>query len=139
MARDPRYVALINSLQWRKTRRHKLSMQPLCERCAERGEIKEATEVHHITPVESARDADTMRSLAYDPHNLRSLCHDCHALTHKELKSRGKQATGQRNKDSLARFRNKFLGGNTDAPTDAQPERAAESGKGEKDNDTDTV
>ena len=114
MARDPRYIALINSPKWRNIRRHKLSMQPLCERCAERGEVKEATEVHHITPIETARSADTMRLLAYDPHNLRSLCHDCHALTHKELKSGGKRATAQRNKDALARFRSMFLADDAD-------------------------
>lgn len=119
MARDPRYIALINSPKWRSIRRHKLSTQPLCERCAERGEVREATEVHHITPIETARSADTMRLLAYDPHNLRSLCRDCHTLTHRELRSRGKIATAQRNKDALARFRSMFLADGETADTES--------------------
>lgn len=109
MARDKRYVSLINSQRWQLLRRDKLTANPLCERCEEEGRLRAASEVHHIKPIESAVTFADMQTLAYDMHNLRALCHECHVKTHTELGRSGRQATKKRNEDGLQRFRNKFL------------------------------
>ena len=48
---------------------------------------------------------------AYDPHNLRALCHDCHVKTHTELGRSGKEATKKRNARHVEQVINKFFGG----------------------------
>ena len=55
----------------------------LCERCAERGEVKPADVVHHKVPlsVENVNDP----GIALNPDNLIALCNECHTEVHKEL------------------------------------------------------
>ncbi len=57
---------------WLRCRAHKLSLDPLCQDCRERGELVAAAQVHHVV----AREVDPAR--AYDLDNLRSLCLACH-------------------------------------------------------------
>ena len=49
-----------------------------CQDCRRYGRLKEATEVHHIKPV------DEYPELAYLSDNLVSLCHACHNARHPE-------------------------------------------------------
>lgn len=55
----------------------------LCERCAEKGEVKPADVVHHKIPLSISNMDDP--KIALDPGNLMALCNDCHTEVHKEL------------------------------------------------------
>lgn len=110
MAKDREYRQLITSPEWGKLRRLKLSAEPLCENCLEQGKIVAATEVHHVKPVEDGLTFADKRALAYDYHNLRSLCHDCHVEAHVHLGRGGKQHAKRRASEHLKRFKDKFLG-----------------------------
>ncbi|MDO5090138.1 MAG: HNH endonuclease signature motif containing protein [Cardiobacteriaceae bacterium] len=55
--------------KWRKLRKHKLALNPLCEACHAWGDIVPATDVDHID-----NDATNNRM-----DNLMSLCHSCHS------------------------------------------------------------
>lgn len=111
MAKDKRYQQLINTTRWLKLRRDTLTKHPLCQRCEEAGRLTSATEVHHIRPVEEAVTMEDRIQRAYDPHNLRALCHDCHVKTHTELGRSGKEATKKRNARHVEQVINKFFGG----------------------------
>lgn len=68
-----------NSTQWRATRERALRRDRYqCRICRRYGRNREAQEVHHIIPVESAPDR------AFDLENLVSLCHACHNKQHPE-------------------------------------------------------
>lgn len=109
MAKDQDYIRLIGTSRWRHLRKSILTSHPLCERCMKTGRISPATEVHHITPVETALSYAGKESLMYDPHNLMALCHDCHVLTHKEMGRSGKDARRKRNEEHLQRVIDKYL------------------------------
>lgn len=74
-----------DSRQWRdRTRPQQLMKKPYCAICWEKGKLREATEVDHITPLEAG-------GAPYDPENLQSLCKRCHgAKTGEENKERMK-------------------------------------------------
>lgn len=59
----------LNGTPWRKLRALVLSEAPLCQHCAARGLIVQATDVDHI-------DNDPTNN---DPRNLASLCAPCHS------------------------------------------------------------
>lgn len=109
MAKDKDYIKLMHSTKWLRLRRDKLSDYPLCERCEEEGRITAATEVHHIVPVENGLTRREKERLAYDRHNLRALCHDCHVKTHTEMGRCGKEQAKNRAKEHIKRFIDKFL------------------------------
>lgn len=106
--KDPEYRRLIQSARWLRLRKWKLSRQPLCERCMEEGRVRAATEVHHVVPVQDGMSAIEKRRLALNPHNLRSLCHDCHVITHTEMGRSGKAYAGRKRMAEMERFKNKF-------------------------------
>jgi 5-methylcytosine-specific restriction protein A len=60
--------------------------------------------------VEEAINMLDRRRRAYDPSNLRALCHDCHVKTHTELGRCGKEATKRRNEKQVAQVLEKFFG-----------------------------
>jgi 5-methylcytosine-specific restriction protein A len=62
----------LDSQRWRKLRRLKLSIDPLCQDCKGDGRLTEAKQVHHIESRFERPD------LAYDIENLMSLCESCH-------------------------------------------------------------
>lgn len=62
-----RNAPLYNTKRWQITRRHKLSLDPLCEQC---GHI--ATDVHHRQAVQAGGAVWAME-------NLEALCHACHS------------------------------------------------------------
>jgi len=55
----------------------------LCERCAEKGEMKPADVVHHVTPLSISNIDDP--NVTLNPDNLLCLCHDCHTEVHQEI------------------------------------------------------
>ena len=111
MARDRDYNKLINCMRWRRLRNERLSRHPLCEQCEKEGRLTYATEVHHITPVETGLTLADKERLAYNPSNLIALCHDCHVKAHKALLSYSKSETKRREKERLDDFK-RFLFGN---------------------------
>ncbi len=57
---------------WRKLRKLKLSMSPLCEQCKREGRTRPAKDVDHIIPISKGGEP-----LAIE--NLQSLCVPCHS------------------------------------------------------------
>ncbi|WP_106831152.1 HNH endonuclease [Parabacteroides pacaensis] len=109
MSRNPVYIKLINSKKWKELRRKKLLNSPLCETCQLEGKSTLATEVHHITPVESVPTAEAMERLMFNYNNLQSLCHPCHANIHQQMFSHSKEAVKTNNRRATERFIDKFL------------------------------
>ncbi len=107
--RSSDYKRLLRSSVWLRLRRDTLTRHPLCEDCAARGLLAPATEVHHITPVDNGRSYTEKRRLAYDPDNLRALCHGCHVRAHLDLGSHSRERVQDRNAAALQEFKNKFL------------------------------
>ena len=110
MSRDPRYQRLLNSPRWKNIRRAYLQAHPLCERCQREGFVRSAIDVHHKTPVESAKTEQEMERLAYNMggNNLEALCIPCHIKTHQEMHSHCNEQV-QENK---ARARRRFMEAN---------------------------
>ena len=63
-----------NNTKWRKLRLLQLQDTPLCEYCAFKGKIEEATTVDHAIPFTEEND------LMFEPDNLLSACRRCHSL-----------------------------------------------------------
>lgn len=103
------YNKLVHTPRWLMLRRQKLTENPTCQRCEEEGRQRFATEVHHVIPVEDGRTLQEMQRLAYDIHNLKSLCHECHVKTHTEMGRSGKAYAERKNKTDIQRFTDKFL------------------------------
>lgn len=78
--RDKQARAFYTSPTWRRLReKAMLRSGGMCERCADRGVIRPADEVHHKVPI----GTDWGRRLEED--NLICLCHACHMAAHREL------------------------------------------------------
>lgn len=58
---------------WQQTRLRVLAVRPLCEDCAELGEVSPATEIHHRVKIRTAPERK------HDATNLVALCAECHA------------------------------------------------------------
>ena len=73
-----------HSKQWKATRDAYMRTQHgLCERCKERGIIKNASIVHHKVHLAPDNINDPQISLSFD--NLEAVCRDCHAEEHPEV------------------------------------------------------
>ncbi len=81
------YNNVYNTARWRKLRQAYLMQHPLCELCEKEGKVKEATEVHHITPISKAESELQMKELGYNPNNLMALCEFHHHQLHNEMKN----------------------------------------------------
>lgn len=110
MAKDEYYNKLIHTARWLRLRRDTLTRHPLCQRCEAEGRITPATEVHHVFPVEEAVTAAEKARLMFDPHNLRALCHACHARTHAEMRRGSREATRRRNDSHVKSVIERFFG-----------------------------
>lgn len=102
------YHRLLNSARWRALRSAQLGRNPFCADCAKTGVLEPATEVHHVIPIETERDAERMTRLAFDPGNLVSLCHDCHHERHRLLKSHSRDERERRVKEEAEAFWKRF-------------------------------
>lgn len=109
MARDPRYIKMINSKRWKDLRLKKLQANPLCEECQRKNKITLASEIHHIKEVESAITYEGMSLLMFDYSNLMSVCHECHVEIHREAFSHTKEKVQENNKRQTQRFIDKYL------------------------------
>jgi 5-methylcytosine-specific restriction protein A len=109
MSKDINYIKMINSTRWLRLRKRKLTANPLCEDCKASGYITPATEVHHVVPCETAKSVVAMEGLMFDYNNLRSLCHDCHVITHMAMKSHSREAVQANVRSSNDRFVSRFL------------------------------
>ena len=109
MAKDANYIKLINTARWRRLRLKKLQEQPLCENCKDKDKITPATEIHHITPVESATTIEQMEILMFDYNNLMSVCSECHNEIHAELFSHTKENVKKANERRTKRFIDRYL------------------------------
>ena len=99
---------IYNSSEWRRLRDAKLEQQPLCERCLEQGYYVSARCVHHKVPIETARNYEEMKRLAFCAMSgLQSLCYQCHSDIHKVMNSRSKEGHKRASKASLERWINK--------------------------------
>ena len=78
--------------RWRKVARAHLEREPLCRICAERGTIRQARDVDHITPRSAGgSDADD---------NLQSLCHRCHSAKTAQEAGRRPDGTWRRDRET---------------------------------------
>lgn len=105
MSRNKDYQHLLNSKRWKQLRMAYLEAHPLCERCLAEGIITSAIDVHHKTPVESARTPMEMEDICYRVANLQALCIPCHIKVHQEARSHTKEAHKKREDDRLARWK----------------------------------
>ena len=94
----------MNSKQWRVLRAEWLSEHPLCEECRRQGFIRSARCVHHLREVESGRSDAECMDLAFSKSNLQSLCFECHARIHKELRSHTRAAHHDRQQQRLEQW-----------------------------------
>lgn len=105
MSRDRNYQRLLNDKRWKELRIAKLKSQPLCELCQRAGHIRVAVDVHHIVPVETARDLAEMERLAYPSlDGLMSLCVPCHIKVHRELGKNTRKNVAERKQTALERW-----------------------------------
>ena len=94
--KNQQYHKLLKSHKWQKLRAMYLSQHPVCEECEKNGKTSLAKVVHHVVPIEDAKDIIMMERLAYDWHNLMALCDECHEAIHRRLgscKKKGKRYT----------------------------------------------
>lgn len=105
MSRDKNYQRLLNDKKWKELRAWYLRQHPLCEMCEEKGLVVSAIDVHHKTPVETAKTPDEMRDLCYRPDNLQALCISCHAAVHRQMRSHSREAHRQREDERLERWK----------------------------------
>ena len=120
MSRDKNYQKLLNSKRWKQLRMWKLAQNPLCEMCEAEGKVKSAIDVHHKTPVESAKTPQEMEQLCFNPNNLQSLCISCHVKIHKDMGKNKKENVLERKDIALQRWiskHNKKFGDQSQTPT----------------------
>ena len=97
---------IYNSREWKALRAAKLTANPLCERCQEAGYITPARTVHHKIPIETARNYEEMKRLAFcGLAGLQSLCFQCHSDIHKQMNSRSAEGHKASSIASLDRFK----------------------------------
>ena len=72
--RDP-VTKFYGSSRWKRLRRHKLEITPLCEPCRRDGRVTPADTVHHKIEI---RDGGAQ----LDMGNLESICRACHNRAH---------------------------------------------------------
>ena len=109
MSKDANYIKLINTAHWKRLRLKKLHAQPLCECCKGKDKITPATEVHHITPVESVTTIEQMEILMFDYNNLMSLCSNCHHAIHAGMFTHTKENVKKANERRTRKFIDNYL------------------------------
>lgn len=67
---------------WKRLRDAHLREHPLCEVCELEGRVTLAEDCHHIVSFTKGRNELEMKTLAFDPNNLISLCKGCHHRAH---------------------------------------------------------
>ncbi len=78
------YNNVYNTSRWQKLRKSFLCENPICEECKKKGIITPATHVHHIYEISNGKDDEQMKEIAFNWHNLMSLCDKCHKEKHEK-------------------------------------------------------
>ena len=99
----------MNSREWRELRNRKVAANPLCERCLQQGVRTSTRVVHHIIPIESGKTEQQCRELAFRWSNLQSLCFQCHADVHGELRSFSTEKIKERQSQRLATWKDSLI------------------------------
>lgn len=90
-SKNKEYHRLLSSHRWQILRASYLRAHPVCEYCDAEGKTSLSEVVHHVIPVEDAKDAATMEALAFDVSNLMALCDACHERIHTLIGSHAKK------------------------------------------------
>jgi 5-methylcytosine-specific restriction endonuclease McrA len=69
-----KYQKIYQDPRWKRIRRLKFQMDPLCEICKSQGVTNVTEEIHHIIPFQSESDQAEIERLAFDLSNTQSLC-----------------------------------------------------------------
>lgn len=105
MSKDQTYRRLINCTKWRNLRNAYLAAYPQCQLCRAQGVHQAANCVHHIVPVETARNEADAERLAYSWSNLQALCLNCHKGIHQAERSHSRQVHQERQEQALERWK----------------------------------
>ena len=103
---------IYNSREWIQIRNAKRNANPKCERCVELGKaagvkkgfVSSVQVIHHKIPIETARNFEEMKALAFRWDNLQSLCFKCHSEIHEQLDSRSKEGHKRASQAALDRW-----------------------------------
>jgi HNH endonuclease len=82
MGRQSEFHHLYNSVRWRRMAAHQLRLEPLCQYCAERGQVEPARVADHIT-----QHHGNVNAFWLGP--LQSLCFSCHDRTKRDEERKG--------------------------------------------------
>lgn len=77
-----------NSKTWKALRQKKITDQPLCEVCLQRGITKPASDIHHAIKFYDQFTEELKALLFSDYDNLISVCEDCHHCLHGNKKTK---------------------------------------------------
>jgi 5-methylcytosine-specific restriction protein A len=105
--------SIYNSAEWRRLRDAKREANPLCERCialgkaagVKEGWLRAVQVIHHKIPIETARNFEEMKALAFRWNNLQSLCFQCHSEIHQQMNSRSKEGHKRASEAALERWK----------------------------------
>ena len=78
---------IYNTSRWKRLRKRKFSINPLCEMCLKEGKTTLAEDIHHIQSFMQTEDRWERMALAYDIGNLMSLCKKHHQMIHNQKHS----------------------------------------------------
>ena len=122
---------IYNSREWHRLRDEKRRANPTCERCkalgqaegrrignealTRRGWVTPVQVIHHIVPIETARNYDEMRALAFRWDNLQSLCFKCHSEIHQQMNSRSKDGHKRASEAAFERWKERQQRGQSGA------------------------
>jgi 5-methylcytosine-specific restriction protein A len=70
--------SVYNTRMWQNFRKSYLMEHPVCENCNK----NLSEDVHHIIPIPRYADPLTVKTVGFDPGNLRCLCRECHRKQH---------------------------------------------------------
>ena len=73
--------------QWKELSKWYRQLHPICEMCAQRGDVTPSEHVHHIlSPFEPNLPSEVKFERLLDVSNLMALCRDCHNEVHGNVK-----------------------------------------------------
>ena len=104
---------IYQSKEWKLLRNAKREANPSCERCLELGKaagvkkgwVRPVQVIHHKIPIETARNYEEMKAIAFRWDNLQSLCFKCHSEIHEQMKSRSKEGHKRASEAALERWK----------------------------------
>lgn len=80
------YQDIYQDPRWKRLRAAKFGVNPLCEKCEEKGKVTLTQEVHHKIPFQTGKTQEEIEALAFDWDNLQSLCVPCHKEADRKLR-----------------------------------------------------